>query len=103
MPPTSDTGVAAPSQMHSHRAARQRPSAKPSEKRMVDRMTMATIAPPSEGRTNAGPHAGGDGLLLLANSVRRDGRHYHDGVAYPLQEQSEGDARVQGMHGIAVA
>jgi hypothetical protein len=38
-----------------------------------------------EAGPNSRPHAGGDGLLLFADSVCIDGRNFHDGVAHPLR------------------
>ena len=41
----------------------------------VCHITMGTPPTPSEVRSTSGPQAGGDGLRLLADSVRREGRH----------------------------
>src|SRR5215831_11569325 len=41
--------------------------------------TLPERPPPS------GPHAGRDGVLLCAQSIRIDGRNFEDGVAHPLR------------------
>jgi hypothetical protein len=101
--PVSATGVALPSQKTSHQAAPRRHSATPSERHLVSRTTLETTPTTSEARPKSGPHAGSDGLLLLADSVGIDGRNFHDGVAHPLGEQIQGNAFVERMDGIAVA
>ena len=53
--------------------------------------------------TDLRPHAGGNGLLLCAHSIGRDGGHFQDGVVHPLREQMQGNACVACMNGIAVA
>lgn len=50
----------------------------------------------------SGPHAGGGGLLLLADSIGIDRRSFDNGVAHPLREHMKGDALVHGMDGVAV-
>ena len=58
----------------------------PYAKQPVYHRTMAITRIPFEGRTNLGPHAGRNGLLLFANRIGIDGGNFHDGVAHPLRE-----------------
>jgi hypothetical protein len=53
-------------------------------RQVVCRITMGTPPTPSEVRSTSGPQAGGDGLRLLTDSVRREGRHCQKGVVHTL-------------------
>jgi hypothetical protein len=72
-------------------------------RQVVCHITMGTPPTPSEVRTPSGPLVGGDGLLLVADSVRRESRHCQGGVAHLLRDPRQGDTLLHGMHGVAMA
>jgi hypothetical protein len=72
-------------------------------RQVVCRITMGTPPTPSEVRTTSGPQVGGDGLLLVADSICREGRHCQERVAHLLRDSRQGDAHLHGMHGVAMA
>jgi hypothetical protein len=72
-------------------------------RQVVCRITMGAPPTPLEVRPTSGPQAGGDGLLLLADSVYRESRHCHEGVTHLLRDPWQGDTLLHGMHGVAMA
>src|SRR5437762_5121546 len=89
---SSDTNRDSRSLRKSHEVAPRRNSAKPYAKQPVCHHTMATTPIIFEAGTNSGPHAGGDRLLLFADSIGIDGGNFQDGVAHPLRHHIQGNA-----------
>jgi hypothetical protein len=72
-------------------------------RQMVCRITMRTPPTPSEVHSTSGPQAGGDGLLLLTDSVRRESRHTRREWLISFETLGRGDTLLHGMHGVAMA